>query len=354
MPSNYIKSAVRNAIGLTIALGFAGCGQVDLQSLNKTDGASLNAICKTEPNFLANNIVKGISIFDVVGTYEGVMLASGAPRVLGQPQRTLASEVLQNGVPYSPGGNAQFAVSRSNLTDGASNASAYVTRSLWAGQTCGLTQTSVDERIANCAEVLGASAIYDGPSKGPGAESVWKLVSRTGEPSATSMGREVWRDERTGLLWSSLVSKAINWCKASGFNIIPGNPAQAVDDGAQCSTSSTHQNQTGLAISACYEDGETNFTNTDGSAIDGAGKAGLGFASAPKVSWRLPTKFDYLQADLDGIRFVFPDTTTGALEWMATSYSVNGRNAFTFDARTGLVGTSVRNSQTRAVRCVGR
>ena len=104
----------------------------------------------------------------------------------------------------------------------------YVNRSTWGSTTCGTTQSTIAARIADCATVFGANATWDGSVDGNAGQGVWKLVTRTG-PVTSSMGQEVWQDERTGVLWSSLVSKAINWCMASGNNDITNNPTAETD-----------------------------------------------------------------------------------------------------------------------------
>jgi len=113
----------------------------------------------------------------------------------------------------------------------------------------------------------------------------------------------------------------------------------------------------GLAINACYEDGGTNFTDNDTvtpGAIDSAGKAGLGLASTPAVNWRLPTRNDFYQAELDGIRYVMPDTGgSQPVEWTSIIDSMDIGEAYRFNSATGATETVTRWNDA-AVRCVGR
>lgn len=231
-----------------------------------------------------------------------------------------------------------------------------VDRTGWAARTCGTTGI-LSARIDDCDDEFGADATWDGNAKGSSGESVWKLVSRTGDiTSAPQRGREVWQDQRTKLLWSSRVdTNGMNWCKAGGRNSITGNPAAEADPNNYCN-SNPAQNTSGLAISACFEDGGTNFTTTDNlaSEIDNLGKAGLGLSSTPAVHWRLPNRNDYFQAEVDGIRFVLPDTLTlGNLEWTSTLASAATGQAYAFDAGKGIMMKDWRNNGF-STRCVGR
>ena len=69
------------------------------------------------------------------------------------------------------------------------------------------------------------------------------------------------------------------------------------------------------------------------------------------ITWRLPTRADYLQADLNGLRFVLP--RTDAAVWTATVSGENRENAWSIIPKTGEL-TSVVRSTNLAVRCVGR
>ena len=77
------------------------------------------------------------------------------------------------------------------------------------GTNCG-TSGSITTRIADCVTQNAGNATWDGSVNGSSGQSVWKLVTRS------AANKEVWQDQRTGLLWSSLISTSTNWCKASG------------------------------------------------------------------------------------------------------------------------------------------
>jgi len=312
-----------------------------------------------EPNLISSNILNGVTIFGVTGTYGSVgsigSLASNMHRDSSTAQLTIAEEtVVSSGNPYLNSDPGYRAVPRINKDDEGSNGGSvtYVDRSSWAATTCGTAQATIELRIADCVTVFGSEATWDGSVKGNAGQSVWKLVTRTGAVSGNK-GREVWRDERTGLLWSSVVSIGLNWCKASGSNNIVGNPTAEVDPSNYCDNVA-YQNTVGQAISACFEDGNINFTDVDVS-IDSAGKAGLGRLSSPAVFWRLPTKYDYVQAEVNGIRFVLPEMGPLAFnfEWASTISSGLRLYAWSFLPTLGYV-TADDRANNYSARCVGR
>jgi hypothetical protein len=75
---------------------------------------------------------------------------------------------------------------------------------------CGFSKTSITAAIADCATQNGATATWNGSTNGNSGEATWKLVTHDGA------NEEVWQDQRTGLIWSSLVTTSDNWCRASG------------------------------------------------------------------------------------------------------------------------------------------
>jgi len=227
---------------------------------------------------------------------------------------------------------------------------------------CGYLQSSIDERIADCSTKAGSAAIWDGPLIGSGTEGIWKLVS-------SHNGKEVWRDERTHLIWSDQLGRTTSWCRAAGareatdtknfgcsnFGDDPTNPFKAYFlAGAQVKPSA------GLAESWCAEafnlSTPSGFSSTDHSYDDA--KGGMRLGNTPvRVAWRLPTKQDYLQAELDGIRKVVPKMA-GFYYHTATPDGEGSPNAVTFWGAQGMMGHypyySNRSRTTFThVRCVG-
>lgn len=212
---------------------------------------------------------------------------------------------------------------------------------------CGSTQTTIHARITDCASKNGLNAAWDGAQMGNYGYGTWKLVSRIG------LNKEVWQDQRTRLLWSSQVTTAANWCRAAG-NVQGNDPSNICNN-------TSYQNQT-TPISWCVElsslnpAGSENWTiGTYLSAKGGMGK--IATTTSPSVLWRLPTLYDYLQANLNGIRFVMPDMIAGTAsnEWTST-VAGNARNtAWKFTTTNGVItNTSATRSTSAPVRCVGR
>ena len=194
---------------------------------------------------------------------------------------------------------------------------------------CGFNQTTVDARIANCA------FSWDGMAQGNSGQGKWILVTKAN-------GYEVWRDERTGLLWSGNLP-ANNWCQASG-NIENAG-------GVDCSPGNGLQpNPSGESM--CAENGSLKSSGFDDQ------KGGMRLAStgsSPSVAWRLLTRDDYLQAYSNGIGYVLPNFLDTAF-WTASVGSGYHDNAWVFvavsDGYQKLVEVSRGNSF--SVRCVGR
>lgn len=344
----------------------------------------------SDANLIAANIKLGVAILGVNGSIT-TYAPSNMNRSKTQAQITQLSESETSaGSAYTNSSTGYRAVPRITVDDDgySSGNVTKVNRTGWGATTCGTAQTTLAARIADCASVFGAEATWDGTVKGNAGHGVWKLVTRSADLVVDAdpafpqyvKGREVWQDQRTKLLWSSKISPATTFCKASGSNNIPGNPVAEDDPSNFCDRVPPYgagneqlQNDTGKAISACFEDGDVNFTMTDGSvpatnhrALDSAGKAGLGLSSSPAVFWRLPTRGDYDEADNNGLRFVMPDMIgnpgnftlySGIMEWTANvvSSSTNVSDGYTYWGYRGGFDYNPRGVGSRyGARCVGR
>jgi len=164
----------------------------------------------------------------------------------------------------------------------------------------------------------------------------------------TEGGREVWRDNLTGLIWSDIVSWGATWCEASGSNNKLGSPYGEVDPVGLCSGLSQNQKD---PISVCTED----ETYLNGIAplpykIDYASKGGLGKlrgATTP-LTWWLPYPGDFDVAYEHGSAKILPNLSNSL--WTRSN---DGNWAWAFDAFGERFWSRARQYGA-AVRCVGR
>jgi len=317
-----------------------------------------------DANLIAANIKTSEVIFGVAGSFTGVLTewGSGMSRATSATTNILtyvSETTTYNGASGTVLPTYYYPVPKITSSDDAYNLTTQVTivnRTTWGVKTCGVASATVSARITDCANIMGVTATWNGAANGHNGEGQWKLVARTAVV-AGGKGREVWQDQSTGLMWSSVVSTGINWCKASGSsnsaesNIIAGNYNE--DDPNDICDNAFYQVQTSNPISACEDAIGFSSTDTD---IDNLGKGGLNRTSTPKVSWRLPTIYDYMVANHDGLRFVMPDalnSNTAGQEWTATIDSTDRLKAWLFDPTTGTRSKDER-SFSYAVRCIGR
>jgi hypothetical protein len=214
---------------------------------------------------------------------------------------------------------------------------------------CGKSGTTIAAKIADCGARNPAMATWYGTL----GES-WTLVTAypinngafndgTTCVAATSC-REVWRDNRTQLVWSDTIGD-YNWCHASGSNNKSGSPYAEVDPEGFCSDA-TYQDQTS-PISVCAEDATYLTTPTDGDDDKGGLKAG----TTPSVKWRLPSWDDWAVANTNGIRTSL-GITSGRF-WSSSVISYLPGSAFDFYGSYGGQGYWYREAL-RSVRCVAR
>ena len=185
---------------------------------------------------------------------------------------------------------------------------------------CGLVLTAtLAEKIADCAlkEKNGPFASWSGVAHANSAEANWSLVVLSED---TKGNYEVWVDKKTGMVWSDTVTSEANWCEASG-----SQQSESDNVGVNCPT-------LGKGQSLC-----TNFN----------------VAELPKVDWRLPTRHDYLQADIDGLRFVVSNRGINTY-WTATvsSDKVKRDKAWTYVMPQGALRAELMSTDKR-VRCIG-
>lgn len=216
---------------------------------------------------------------------------------------------------------------------------------------CGASGT-IDSRISDCATLNGIWSFYDGKKYGQDGEGDWKLVSVVGAGPKF----EVWRDERTKLLWSDKSSAIYNWYQAAGYSKLD---AVSLAESEFLSSPGTTDPQLGAiiqpgtgAISVCPDvdagqiaagGGEPLHTYTNPETDF---KAGL---EHPQATWRLPSRSDWGLAEVNGIRKVLPNMDH--YFWTTSSYSNYRYYAWYFYGNDGTQGYDYRTS-TYSVRCV--
>lgn len=181
-------------------------------------------------------------------------------------------------------------------------------------QNCGFEFTSgavtIARRINDC-QTRNSSNVrahtWDGTDNGLAGEGRWRLV-------IYKNGRSVWLDVATGLVWSSPISPR-NWNYASGN----------VPESEQICNGSN----------------------------DTAAKDFFLGIQADEVSWRLPTRGDFLQADLNGSRFVLSTSPQGdANVYWSANYISDSQQAWAIQHNTGILSRRSENEMLY-IRCVG-
>jgi hypothetical protein len=319
-------------------------------------------------NFLAANICSSATIFGIMGTATCAVpgtstvvpinsyLYSTANRTVGTtPINVLDETSTYRGValPTTGGYTYREVPDLFKDDDGYSSADAAcvlctpnlpITSAQHAAlSVCGTTKTTVADRIAHCDSLNNPVSTWIGATQAGGGQSTWKLVTKS------SLGKEVWQDQRTGLLWSSLTAVGINWCQAGGNN------------------DSTDVTCTGNTVSTCAESlypisgTPTSYYPGDNysTGVYDDAKGGMGLASQPSIHWRLPNLRDFDQAIVDGIAFIMPDSgalSTGTRRnWAATVASNNRVNAWWADSSNFTTNATARSSVGNYyARCVGR
>ncbi len=252
---------------------------------------------------------------------------------------------------------------------------------------CGMGIATVADRVTDCntqystkpgwdASSSDGKISWNGAVNGNASEGSWTLVTVYMRGAASGNGttcnatcREVWRDDRTGLLWSDQLGDLsatanqgrFNWCKAAGSSNRAGSP-YAEDDPINYCDNAIYQSQA-TPTSLCVEDATylltpTGITDSSTYEFDNP-KGGMRAAAnydvegdSPSIYWRLPTVYDWNQANLNGVRQVLPRMTGGSF-WSASVYSDERNNAWFF---VGLYGSVYYYDRTDdiLVRCVGR
>lgn len=241
---------------------------------------------------------------------------------------------------------------------------------------CGLAGSTAT-RVSDCATQNPTKGIWEGKKYGQLGEGDWKLVTLykaaaivgdTCNTGAAGGCYEVWRDERTGLIWSDSLNNATNnynWFQAAGYSssattvAVTGKEGRA-GVGADCLDISSNPVvcQPAIPISVCADsaplanaNGVAAYQNpdgTNGTHDEGPAKGNITGAAA---LWRLPTYADWALAYVNGIAKVLPSMSGSDVYWTATSYSSSRGQAW-IAGTSGLLFPGSRD-QVYAVRCVG-
>lgn len=182
---------------------------------------------------------------------------------------------------------------------------------------CGINSAdTLAQKITDCVDKNKDLATWDGKVHATAGESTWNLVSLY---ETTAGLAEIWYDQRTQMVWSAIVAAEVNWCQAAGS--IEG---LSENIGINCSALSKGQDTCG----------------------------DLNLAEAPKIRWRLPTRNDYLQADIDGLRFVIKKTMTNFWTATVSSDTKARKKAWGYNlAAANLMAEEM--TELRPVRCIG-
>lgn len=165
---------------------------------------------------------------------------------------------------------------------------------------CGIGSelNTIAKRIADCKAKLGVEkTFWEGKVNGISGEGNFTLV--------VNNEHEIWYDDSTGMVWSDEIEQD-DWTNASGEGMPDLSNEKFV----------------------CNQ-------------IDDITKE--------EVRWRLPTRADFLQADLNGARYVLP--RLGVTYWTATSVD-GGNKAWAILQKTGILSESFM-SEKHSIRCVG-
>jgi hypothetical protein len=180
---------------------------------------------------------------------------------------------------------------------------ATVTKATLPPQDCGVftEAATIKQRMVDCKSKNPSTFKWIGKNNGIAGEVDWQLVMKMGSTI-------LWQDLSTGLIWSDQLKNTEEWRLASGAD---GNAER-------------------MACQAA----------TDVMA--------LGNIPKEEIHWRLPTRNDFLLADINGARYVLPNTD--ATYWSASLSDKD--NAWAIEQSTGILEKHSLGNK-HLVRCVG-
>lgn len=225
-------------------------------------------------------------------TKSNEVLKSQAYRAKGAFIRTIIKEINANI-------NGTESENYFNIPDPDRDNDNSVTYAAVPSNDCGLIESDVpmQDRLNDCQAKNPQSYFWDGTKNAVNGEGNWRLAYRSGS-------KQSWIDQSTGLLWN-FDSEKTNWENASG----------SVKD---------------QQLSSCTQEKIPMFQKS--------------------VAWRLPTRNEFLQADINGARFVL-NTNDSIRYWSATS-SRNKGKAWAIIHKTGEL-IELDQSTELEVKCIG-
>ena len=211
---------------------------------------------------------------------------------------------------------------------------------------------SVVRRMRDCSIKNKARSHFIGKKQGQDGAGDWNLVVRLTGKDQFNQGRvfEVWRDERTKLIWSDSTNMSYNWFQSAGFSSATDTRLLTYYNAQAGSSIGNTILQPINPISVCANadrlnanGGTRGITRYRNPAIENQVKGNL------NIAWRLPSRNDWFSAFVDGISQVISSTNISA--WTATSTSGNGGRQFKFFPSNGAIQEESPMTL-QSVRCV--
>lgn len=191
----------------------------------------------------------------------------------------------------------------------------YTTRGLSID--CGLLDgdnaPNIGKRIADCKEKFKNdpdARLWNGKINGVSGEGNWELVMKKAD-------RHIWKDVSTNIIWTDNITET-TWPNASG-SLVASTDAICNND----------------FLAADAANSNTDF---------------FGGLTADEIKLRLPTRNDFLQADLNGARFVLDDIDK--TYWTA-NFVKDTQEAWVIEQSEGILSKTGITSTGISVRCIG-
>ena len=180
-------------------------------------------------------------------------------------------------------------------------------------ENCGISKnlSGVDARINSCSNIhikflqTGESdrSYWSAKTNGISGEADWQLVLNN-QDEEKAIDVTLWKNTRTGLIWSNVLPNTEDWNIASG--------SESKLDDSICSV-----------LEKYTED---------------------------HVKWRLPNRNEFLMADISGARFVLGNTEKTF--WTASSVSGSNELAWLIEQSSGILSKAAKYVP-KSIRCIG-